>query len=43
MASHYTQGFVTTLHDVGGVLGRRPLETLFWALTISWSRLLACV
>ena len=31
-----------TLHDVGGVLGQ-PLDTLFWALTISWSRLLARV
>ena len=30
------------LHDVGGVLGR-PLDTFFWALTISWSRLLARV
>ena len=35
-------GFVTTLHDFGGVLGR-PLNTFFWALTISWSRLLARV
>jgi hypothetical protein len=42
MASHYTWGSVTTLHDCGGVLGR-PLNTFFWALTISWSRLLACV
>ena len=40
MASHYTCGSVTTLHDFGGVLGR-PLDTFFWALTISWSRLLA--
>ena len=32
----------TTLHDVGGVLGR-PLDTFLWALTISWSRLLARV
>jgi hypothetical protein len=31
---------VTTLHDVGGELGW-PLGTFFWALTISWSRLLA--
>ena len=31
---------MTTLHDFGGVLGR-PLDTFFWALTISWSRLLA--
>ena len=33
---------VTTLHDFGGVL-ERPLDTFFRALTISWSRLLACV
>jgi hypothetical protein len=38
--SQYTWGSVTTLHDIGGVLGR-SLDTLFWALTISWSRLLA--
>jgi hypothetical protein len=31
---------VTTLLDVGDVLGR-PLNTFFWALTISWSRLSA--
>ena len=42
MASHYTWGYVTTLHDCKGVLGR-PLDTLLWALTISWSRLLARV
>ena len=30
------------LHDFGGVLGR-PLNPFFWALTISWSRLLARV
>ena len=42
MTSHYTWGSVTTLHDFGGVL-RRPLDTFFWALTISWSRLLARV
>ena len=42
MTSHYTWGSVTTLHDFGGVLGR-PLDTFFWALTISWSRLLARV
>jgi hypothetical protein len=42
ITSHYTWGSVTTLHDSGGVL-RRPLDTFFWALTISWSRLLACV
>jgi hypothetical protein len=40
MTSHCTRGSVTTLHDFGGVLGQ-PLDTLFWALTISWSRLLA--
>jgi hypothetical protein len=32
----------TKLHDFGGVLGR-PLDAFFWALTISWSRLLARV
>ena len=42
MTSHYTWGFVTTLHDFGGVLGR-PLDTFFWALTSSWSQLLARV
>ena len=42
MTSHYTWGSVTTRHDLGGVLGQ-PLDTFFWALTISWSRLLACV
>jgi hypothetical protein len=40
MASHYTRGPMTTLHEFGGVLGR-PLDTFFWALTILWSRLLA--
>jgi hypothetical protein len=40
--SNYTWGSVTTLHDFGGVLGR-PLDTFFWALTISRSRLLAHV
>ena len=35
-------GFVTTLHDFGGVL-EQPLDTFFWALTISWSWLLAHV
>jgi hypothetical protein len=40
MASHYTWGSVTVLHDLGGVLGQ-PLDTFFWVLTISWSRLLA--
>jgi hypothetical protein len=42
MTSHYTRGSVTTLQDFGGVLGR-PLTSFFWALTISWSRLLAHV
>ena len=42
MTSHYTWGSVTTLHDFGGVVGR-PLDTFFWALTISWSRQLARV
>ena len=36
------EGSVTTLHDLGGVLGRLS-DPLFWALTISWSRLLAHV
>ena len=35
MTSHYTRGSVTTLHDVGGVLGR-PWDTFFWALTINF-------
>ena len=42
MTSHYTRESVTTLPDFGGVLGR-PLDTFFWALTISWSWLLAHV
>jgi hypothetical protein len=42
MTSHHSWGSVTTLHDCAGVLGR-PLDTFFWALTISWSRLLARV
>ena len=37
MTSHYTWGSMTTLHDFGGFLGQ-PLDTFFWALTISWSR-----
>ena len=41
MASHYTWGSLTTLHDFEGHWDR--LWTLFWALTISWSRLLARV
>ena len=42
MASHYSRGSVTTLHTFGGFL-RRPLDTFFWALIISQSRLLAHV
>ena len=42
MTSHYTQGSMTKLHDFEGVLGR-PLKPFFWALTVSWSRLLARV
>ena len=34
---------MTTLHNFGGVLGRRALDIFFWALTISWSWLLARV
>ena len=33
---------MTTLHEYGGVLGW-PLDAFFWALTNSWSRLLARV
>jgi hypothetical protein len=40
--SHYIWGFVTTLHDFGGVLGW-PLDTFLWALNISWSWRLARV
>ena len=42
MTSHYTWGTMTTLHDFEGVLGW-PLDTFFWAPTMSWSRLLARV
>ena len=43
MTAYNTRESVTTLHDIGGVLGR-PLDAFFWALaTISWSRLLARV
>ena len=42
MTPHYTWESMTTRHDFGGVLGR-PLDTFLWALTISWSWLLACV
>ena len=42
MTSHYIWGSVTTLHNVGGVLGWH-LDTFFWALTISWSHVLAHV
>jgi hypothetical protein len=41
VTSHYIWGSMTTLHGFGGVLGQ-PLDTFFWVLTISWSRLLAC-
>ena len=41
MTSHYTWGSVTTLHDFGGVLGRWPLDTFFWAHPISWSWLMS--
>ena len=40
--SHYTWESMTALHDFGGVVGR-PLDTFIWALTISWSWLLAHV
>ena len=33
---------MTTLHHFEGVLGK-PLDTFFWALSISWSWLLAHV
>ena len=33
---------MTTLHDIGGLLGR-PSDTFFWALTISWSRMILVV
>ena len=39
---NYTWGPVATLHDSGSVLGQ-PVDTFFWARTISWSRLLARV
>ena len=42
MVSHYSWGSMTILHDFGGVLGW-PLDIFFWALTVSWSWLLACV
>ena len=42
MTSHYTWGSVTTLHGFRGVLGW-PLDTFIWAITISWSPLLARV
>ena len=43
MASHYTCESKTTPHDIGGVMGRQPLKTFFWVLTILQSRLLARV
>ena len=42
MASHYTWESMTTLHDVGGVVGT-AFEHFRVALTISWSRLVARV
>ena len=42
ITSHYTRGSITTLDDFEGVLGW-PLDTFSWAVTISWSRLLARV
>jgi hypothetical protein len=43
-ASHYTRGTMTTLlHGFEGVRFWRPLDTFFWALTISWSQLMAHV
>ena len=33
---------MTILDEFGGVLGQ-PLNTSFWTITISWSRLLTCV
>jgi hypothetical protein len=43
IGSHYTWGVVTTLHDLG-VCWDGGLWTLFFrTLTISWSRLVACV
>ena len=42
MTSHYTWESLTTLCDFGSAL-RQPLYIFFWALTISWSRLLACM
>jgi hypothetical protein len=42
MTSHYTVGSTTALHEFGGLLGQ-PLDTFIWALTISWSWLLAHV
>jgi hypothetical protein len=42
MTSLYTWESVTTVHGFGGALWR-PLNTFFWALTFSWSRLSARV
>ena len=42
MTSHYPWGSVATLHDFGGGLGTTFGHiAFFWALTISWSWLLA--
>ena len=40
--THYTWGYVTTLFDFGDVLGW-PLDTIFWALIVAWTWLLAPV
>jgi hypothetical protein len=42
VTSHHTWGSVTKLYEFGGALGWR-WDTLLWARTISWSRLLARV
>jgi hypothetical protein len=42
MTSHYTWGSMSTRHDFGGGVGT-AIGHFFWALTISWSRLLAHV
>ena len=42
MTSHYTRGYVITLHDFGGVLGQ-PLDRFLLGSQNSWSRLLAHV
>jgi hypothetical protein len=42
ITSHSTWESVTKPHDIGRVL-ERPLDTFFWAPTLSWLRLLARV